>query len=279
MSLYQFTQGHTFLDSIGVPKLATYEDNVVIAHHDFVKEEAKGEMEWREDGIYLKIDGVYRRGFLYKKKYGVDKWGLPKFHVAKCSTLQEFEAKGILHTAYYWSNAPKVLVTQWGGGKPHPDSILTLCKNCVDTVVSNDIVGGATTESEFPEREVTIAPTSETDIFSRPLNWSVISRNYRQRKNYTCESCGTGGEDLRSASDRRFIDADHIIAHELTNTSDENLRCLCVLCHYFKDNLHEVKLDKPHIRMRVAAFVSNYTDILKRKNPSLFQKFRTKFPV
>lgn len=279
MSLYKFTKGHEFLDRIGVPRLDSYEDNVVIERYDFAEQEAKGDMEWREDGVYLKIDGIFRRGFLYNRNYMVDQYGMPKFHVAQCRTILNYVANGTLHQFYFWSNAPKVMVAQRRGTERYPDEVLQVCRNCADSIIEESITRQSTTASEFKQVEEKIEPSTETDIFGRPMNWSAISKSYRQRKNYTCETCGTGGEDLRSPSDRRFIDTDHIEAHELTNTSDENLQCLCVLCHYFKDELHEVKLDKPHIRMRVTAFVDSYADILKQKNPSLLQKFRSKFPA
>jgi 5-methylcytosine-specific restriction endonuclease McrA len=279
MSLYQFTKGHEFLDRIGVPRLDSYEDNVVIEHYDFAEQEAKGDMEWREDGVYLKIDGVFRRGFLYNKNYLVDQYGMPKFHVTQCTTLLRFVENGTLHRFYFWSNAPKVLVAQRRGTERYPDKVLQVCRNCADSIIEESITRQSTTASEFKHVEVEIKPTTETDIFGRPLNWSAISKNYRQRKNYTCESCGTGGDDLRIASDRRFIDADHIIAHELTNTSDKNLQCLCVLCHYFKDDVHEAKLDKSHIRVRVNNFVDAYADVLSAKNLSRLKKYRSKFPA
>jgi hypothetical protein len=277
MSLYNFEKSHAYLDTIGVPRLNVYEDNVVIERKEFKEQEANGEIEWREDGVYLKVDGEYRRGFLYNKDFLVDRYGMPKFHVAKCRTLQSFEANGTLHTRYYWANASKVLVTQRGSSEEYPDTVLNICNNCVDLVVSNSISRSSTTDSEFISPDMEIEPTTDTDIRGRPMNWPAISRRYREKMSYTCEKCGFGGADLKKTRDRRYIDADHIVAQELMNTADSNLQCLCALCHSFKDSIHEAHLAKPHVRLRVAGFISEYANVLAKKNATLLNRFKVNY--
>lgn len=276
MSIYQFTEGHQYLDSIGIPRLADYDDNVIIERHDLTKEEVISEMEWRDDGVYMKHQGEYRRGFLYNRDYLVDVHGMPRWHIAKCKTIQKFENWGTLHKAYYWSNAPKVLVTQRGTDEKYPDEILQLCGNCWN-LINADIEKYAQTNSEFQSAEKIIKPATTTDIHGRPMNWPAISRRYREKMNYTCEKCGFGGADLKKTRDRRYIDADHIIAQELMNTADSNLQCLCVLCHSFKDGVHEAHLARPHVRLRLAGFISDYADVLSRKNATLLKRFRLNY--
>lgn len=276
MSLYTFSQGHDFLDHLDFPRLNRYENNVIIGRKEFEEEEARGELEWRADGIYLKVDGVYRRGFLYNKDFLVDKWGMPKFHVAKCKTLADFEARGTLHTKYFWSNAPLVTVTQRGGTTEYPDEDLSLCGNCVNVIVDETLNKFSMLSSVFEANEA-IVPSDFTDINGRPLNWRRISRRYREKVNFTCEKCSFGEADLTSTLDRRYLHTDHIIADQLTNTADSNLQCLCVLCHMFKDRIHEAKLQNGRIREQLQLFVNSYQHVLSRKNPQLLAKFRAQY--
>lgn len=274
MSLYQFEKGHNFLDAVGIPRLDDYDDNVVIERQDFKEQEANGEIEWRADGVYLKINGEYRRGFLYNKDYLVKEYdSMPRFHVTRCKTILKFETNRSLHKFYFWSNAARVLVTQRRGPEKYPDEILNICKNCADEIEADTISRSSTTETEFPIEALPIVAVTDTDVFGRPMNWPAISRRYRQKMNYTCEKCGIGGADLKKTRDRQYIDADHITAQELMNTADSNLQCLCVLCHYFKDHIHEAHLARPHVRMRVAKFINDYADILEKKNATLLRRF------
>lgn len=278
MSLYQFEKGHAFLDKRGVPRLKNHVNNVVITRQDFTRQKARGEMEWRDDGVYLKVDGAFRRGYLYNRDYDVAKHRkMPSFHIAKCSTLMWYEDRNLLSRFYFFANAETVLVTQRRGREKYHDQSLEVCSFCLEELQNKEISNHATTQSEFAKKEEEIVLASTTDMFGRPMNWPVISKRYREKKNYTCEKCGTGGDDIKTGRDRMYFDADHIEAHELTNTADSNLQCLCVLCHYFKDELHEAKLAKPYIRFRLTNFVNSYKDILKLKNPVLLNRFRVNY--
>ena len=98
----------------------------------------------------------------------------------------------------------------------------------------------------------------QLDMFGRPLDWDSISKEYRQEQNYTCENCGFGGEMLESRKDREFIHTDHIVAWELANMRRNNLKCLCILCHSQKDEVHKTNFSKPGMQKRIQRFLDKY---------------------
>jgi len=117
----------------------------------------------------------------------------------------------------------------------------------------------------------------KTDIFNRPYNWRAISKAYREEKNYTCEDCGFGGKHLKSNFDQRFIHVHHINPYELTNTHRSNLKCVCILCHFYQDKYHQSNFEKPRMKKELFNFVKKYKDILiDIKNPYI-KKFLDKY--
>ena len=272
MSLYAFNKGHNYLDRLGIPRLEDYVSNVIIERREFEKEELSGELEFRANGVYLKVDGEYKRGFLFNKDYRVSDYGLPRYHLADCKTLQKFRSKGTLNRFYFWSNAPKVTVTQRGSEEDYPDSSLQLCRNC-----SNELVDEvyATTDQEFAQEVFEgIVPAEGTDMFGRPLNWARISRAYRRKMNFTCEQCGFGGSDLMNAAHRQFLDTHHVDSFDLTNTAESNLRCLCKLCHTFQDEHHASYILKGGTRAVLKNMFQLYEKVLEQKNRDGVRRFR-----
>jgi 5-methylcytosine-specific restriction endonuclease McrA len=279
MSLYKFTNAHARLDQLGFPKLENRAVSVVVERREFTRADVEQEMDWRDDGVYMLINGEYRRGYLYNKDYDVKQYKtMPSYHLTQCSVLRDrYIANGTLNRFYFWSNAEKVMVTQRRSGEKYPDQILKVCSRCVSELTEVNISNRSTTEDEFPKQEEVIEPTVTTDFYGRPMNWKAISKDYRKRQNYTCRFCGTGGPDIKKTNHRRFFDTDHIIAQELMNTSDANLQCLCKLCHAFKDDVHEAHLQRPHVLEKLKEFVTLYQDILTMKNPALLRKFKSKY--
>jgi len=102
----------------------------------------------------------------------------------------------------------------------------------------------------------------ETDIFNRPTNWRRLSRAYREEQNFTCEECGFGGDDLESNYDKRFIHTHHINSNELLNTHRDNLKAVCVLCHYTQDEHHQSNFEKRRMKRELISYVSKYRNKL-----------------
>src|SRR5690554_6509724 len=130
MPLIKFNKAHSYLDTIGVPRLEEYNSNVIIERIDFTQEERDGNLEWREDGVYLNIRGSFQKGFMFNKDYKISEYGNPKFHLFKCSVIERFIEQGILSRYYFWSNSDLVTVTQRGTNKEYSKQTLNLCLKC-----------------------------------------------------------------------------------------------------------------------------------------------------
>lgn len=279
MNLHVFDISHSFLDSIGIKRLDEYEDNVFIGTKDFTEEERKGNIEWGNDGVYLKINGNLQRGFMYIKTPDIDRYGLPTFHLFKCDTIQRYIEQGWFDGHYFWSNSEKVDLRQRRTNVLHENKKLNLCGNCRSILSERNLELIRNTEdfhnsldlNEIQDDE--IEPTDKVDIFGRPFNWQKISTAYKKTVNYTCESCGFGGSDLESNYDKRFIDTDHVTGWDLTNTDNSNLMCLCKLCHAYKDDTHTENFNKRRMKIELKTFVNKYRHILEIKNPRLLIRF------
>lgn len=268
MTLINFDSAHNFLDNIHIPRLDAYSNNVIIDRVDFTAEERKGKIKWREDGVYLNIRGEYQRGFMYIKRPYLTRYtkdvekinDRPRFHVVNCTTIEKQRNDGNFDNRYYWSNSPTISLFDFDNGCEYPEKELKLCRNCQE-LITEDV---SNTEDfhellDLNDKEVdnkTIA--GDVDIFNRPLNWRVISRAYRLEQNYTCEECGFGGGDLESNYDKRYIHTHHIDGYALLNTHRNNLKSLCVLCHYNADEHHQSNFEKPRLKRELNEFIHKY---------------------
>jgi|GEM_PF-1198430 len=279
MALITFENAHNFLDTLGIPRLVEYESNVIIDRIDFTEQENDGNIEWRVDGVYLNINGNFQRGFMYIKRPNIQKYGLPRFHLLECKTILEQRQNGRFHNHYFWSNSPTVTLTDRATHNDVEDATLSLCRNCQtlirertdetirDTNDFHNLLDLNDTEIENNESEV------ETDIFNRPINWRRISRAYRDEKNYTCEECGFGGEDLENNYDKRYIHTHHINSNELLNTHRVNLKAVCVLCHYKQDEHHQSNFEKRRMKRELISFVNKYRNRLIEKGNLYVEEF------
>ena len=264
MALIKFNKAHNYLDDIGIPRLDEYNNNVIIDRIDFTEQENDGSLEWREDGVYIKVKGTHQRGFMFNKDYKVSEFGNPKFHLFECSVIERFIEQGILSRFYFWSNSDSVTVTQRGSNIEYKNQTLRLCARCSGMIQDRNLESISNTEdfhnlldlndSEIENNNDEI----ETDIFNRPLNWRSISRAYRLEQNYTCEECCFGGDDLDNNYDKRYIHTHHIDSFDLENTHRDNLKSVCVLCHYNQDEYHQSQFKKPRMKKELDNFINNY---------------------
>ena len=274
MNLTKFHKTHEYLDEIGIPRLDKYSNNVIVDRIDFTEQENDGSLEWREDGVYIKVKGKHQRGFMFNKDYKVSEYGNPKFHLFECSVIEGFIEQGILSRYYFYSNSDLVTVTQRGTKIEYKNQKLSLCSKCsgMRSERNLDYIGNTEdfrnlldlndTEIENSNEEI------ETDIFNRPLNWRSISRAYRLEQNYTCEECGFGGDDLENNYDKRYIHAHHIDGYALLNTHRSNLKSVCVSCHYNQDEHHKSNFEKPRMKKELDNFINKYkTKLIERNNP------------
>ena len=96
---------------------------------------------------------------------------------------------------------------------------------------------------------------SKTDINGYVIHWDIISRDYRNDKNYTCEKCGIRPE----LEDEKYIHCHHIDGNKLDNRSF-NIECLCILCHAFTDSTHI----KNATLKDLENFIDDYRDALQK---------------
>jgi hypothetical protein len=269
MPLIKFHNAHNYLDTIGVPRLDEYNSNVIIDRIDFTEQERDGKLEWREDGVYLNVRGNFQKGFMFNKDYKRSEYGNPKFHLFECSVIEKFIQKGILSRYYFWSNSDLVTVTQRGTKLEYPEQNLRLCSKCTAILHERDLDKINDTEEfhnllDLNDKKIeSDEEDTETDIYKRPLNWRAISKAYRFTQNYTCEDCGFGGNDLENNFDKRYIHTHHIDSYDLLNTHRDNLKSVCILCHYHQDDYHQSNFEKPRLKRELTAFISKYRNRLK----------------
>ncbi|WP_415374561.1 HNH endonuclease [Patiriisocius sp. Uisw_017] len=268
MPLIKFNKAHSYLDKIGVPRLEEYNSNVIIDRIDFTEQENDGSLEWREDGVYLNVRGNFQKGFMFNKDYKKSEYGNPRFHLFECSVIEKFIEKGILSRYYFWSNSDLVTVTQRGTKKEYPDQNLDLCAKCRAILHERNLDRINDTEDfhkllDLNDKNIKEnIEEVETDLYKRPLNWRSISKAYREEQNYTCEECGFGGSDLESNYDKRYLHTHHIDSYNLINTHRDNLKSVCVLCHYNQDEHHQSNFEKPRLKRELNSFVNKYRNRL-----------------
>lgn len=271
MSLIKFNKAHSYLDSIGVPRLEEYNSNVIIDRIDFTEQESDGNLEWREDGVYLNVRGNFQKGFMFNKDYRIRHYNRnPSFHLFECSVIERFIERGNLSRYYFWSNSDSVTVTERDSNPKteHPNQRLNLCSNC-RTILHERNLDRINDTEDFHKlldlNDKNIKENTEeveTDLYKRPLNWRSISKAYREEQNYTCEECGFGGSDLESNYDKRYLHTHHIDSYDLINTHRDNLKSVCVLCHYNQDEHHQSNFEKPRLKRELTSFVNKYRNRL-----------------
>jgi len=268
MPLIKFNKAHRYLDTIGVPRLEEYNSNVIIDRIDFTEQESDGNLEWREDGVYLNVRGNFQKGFMFNKDYKISEYGNPKFHLFECSVIERFIEQGILSRYYFWSNSDLVTVTQRGTNKEYSNQKLNLCSKCRSLLHERNLDTINDTQDfhrllDLNDKNIKEnVEEVETDLYNRPLNWRSISKAYREEQHYTCEECGFGNNDLENNYDKRYLHSHHINSYDLLNTHRDNLKCLCVLCHYNQDEHHQSNFEKPRLKRELKSFVNKYRNRL-----------------
>ncbi len=206
---------------------------------------------------------------MYIKRPYINRYGNnPKFHLLECRTIAEQRLRGNFDNRYYWSNSKNVSLFDFDTNEEFENQVLDLCWNCKQLLQerTNEMIDDTQDFHnllDFNDNEVVQDNAEiETDIFNRPINWRKISRAYREEQNYTCEECGFGGNDFENNYDKRYIHTHHINSNELLNTHRDNLKAVCVLCHYKQDEYHQSNFEKPRMKRELLNFVSKYRNRL-----------------
>ncbi len=232
-----------------------------VIRRDLTMEDSNGNIEYRDDGVYLTINGQEYKGYIYLKY----KWlyeGIftpPKFHLTKCEKLKDLIDKGNFIGRYYWHNSNVVSIQEKPTGKVHEDLVLDLCGNCQTTKI--------TTQEFYDELEEKFKDANPKDmyldIFGYVKEWQQISKSYKEKKDYTCEVCNIKMEGI----DRRYIHTDHKNGIK-TENNHTNFECLCILCHCYKDEHHRENFGKRRLKRELQTFVDKFRELL-RSNKNL----------
>ena len=220
----------------------------------------EGNLEFSDDGIFLvDEDGVKRQVYLYKRKYHLERYGKPRFHICKCETIQEF-LSGRDIPEYRRANTSSVKVLDWDNDDDEVEvSDLPLCKNCAAIIYDDRDYN--MDSSEFAEILRNAASAEEeqpTDTEVNPRtgytkDWQEISSAFREKHNYTCEKCGVQVSPFES----EFMHVHHVNKNK-TDNRESNLQCLCIKCHSEVDPTHIHNFSSKSQRLLIKLFEEKY---------------------
>jgi 5-methylcytosine-specific restriction endonuclease McrA len=267
--LYKFQNLRKRLDDLGFPTIDGGTPYKAI-REDFESAYKKGSVTFEPDGIMLDHNGKKYKGYMYIREAYVTFNGgpekFPKFHLVKCSVIQEFIDKGKFDQRYEWSNHQMNDITDKQTKKIYNDKVLNLCSKCRRAIEDSiETTDDFYQTLDIRAREET---TLEIDIFGYTRDWPSVSRAYRKKVGYTCESCSL---HIENKFDQRYLHTHHKNGDKTIN-DEANLECLCVLCHSYKDATHEKNFEKKRMKSELMVFVNKYrSQLLEVKNPFLYQ--------
>lgn len=264
--LYKFERLKSLVDKIAPSFSEMKRKNLVVKGEDFTSLYRNGKTFFKDDGIYVEINGIAFKRFIYMRDYKVKHYNkFPVFHIIACSKVND------IGRSYYLSGStPTVDVIDRDTQELYKDKKLKLCSYCRQEYLQDDIPDD--TEDFFNSLEQIEEDNIEpTDI--RPdgytWDWDIVSEKYRKAKNHTCENQNCGIK-ITDNFDWHFIEVHHK-NHNKSFNNPKNLIALCILCHCYQDDLHKNNMKKiKKIGRKLDFFIEKYKDNLK-SNPFLKQ--------
>lgn len=262
--LYNFENLRTLINKIAPSPAKIREKYLIVEGEEFENKANEDNVEYRENGIFVKIDGEEFQRYIYKKYYYISRYGkFPKFHFIRCSTVMEY---GISN--YCSASKEKVLVIDRDTGEKHFDKTLDVCGNCsreASVNVPRDTVAFFQNLGKKPPEEVR---KQDVDIFGYTFDWHEVRVNYLEMQDSKCERCTI----QMAGYDTRYIHVHHKNGDKKQNDLS-NLECLCVLCHSFVDERHIENFKKRRMKVQVDEFVKKYYADIKGLNNSCLSRY------
>lgn len=262
MILYDFKKLSLKLDFLNFPEVR--ESRFEIVRKDLSEEENRGNVTFKEDGIYLNINGIEHKGYMYIKKADVVQYGQPKFHITNCSVIMDQKNRGYFNGHYFWHNSNTVTIEDRNTHQFFENINLNLCSRCREQANIDDY---RNTQGFFDLLDIQDEEpqnNQELDMFGYVKEWQQISKKFRIENEFTCDNCTI---KIENKLDQRFIQVHHRSGNKLINNR-ENLQCLCTLCHSNIDERHNVNFQKKRSIREIETFVEKYSDeLIKIGNP------------
>ena len=235
---------------------------------------ANGELfDLLPDGTLIKIN-------LYIATKEIDRYALNsivpkdlyKYHLYKCSTISTMFNSGRKHRykinnrkdgSFYYTfhNFNGTILKKVNNQK------LNVCKNCLskflrksasDYDVENFNLKNFHKQNNgffnFDTSRFENGEEARANIY--PKEWTKISKQIKDKKNYTCENCNWKAKDRY---EKRFLHTHHQNGDKRNNTND-NLTVLCIKCH--------ANVDVYHARIKSQVNYKDFMRIQRNTRPS-----------
>jgi len=263
--LYKFQKLRRYLKENGYPDIEIDRDGfIMIRGLDFKSIFKAGDVSFDNEGIYVHIDGVRYKGYMFKPEYSVMHSGtkkFPKFHLVQCGIIQQFidESK---FEKYMFAISRTNTVVDYKTKYRYAKVKLNVCALCQQILKNSIITKEYTSENFFDEeKEKFMAKKIRTDWNGYVFGWPNISKAYRKSKNFLCENCSISPKVEKH---QMYWDTHHIERDKLKN-DDKDLQCLCKLCHKHVDEIHEKEMKNSTM---VKQFIEIYReDLILKANP------------
>ncbi|MDC1266641.1 hypothetical protein N8Z75_01555 [Crocinitomicaceae bacterium] len=265
--LYKFQNLRNYLKTKGFPEIKIDRDGFVeIRGINFASVYKAGDISFDNEGLYLQIDGIRYKGYMFMQQYNVrfdpGTKKFPKFHLLKCPTIERHLKDETFIKKYDFAVSRNVNVQDRYSKLWYYNRKLDLCEHCKKSLTNSIPHDNFSTENFFDlEKDKFKAKKIRIDMNGYIFGWHKISIAYRKSKDFICENCTIRPKEVKH---QQFWDAHHIEGDKLKN-DPKDLKCLCVLCHTHVDALHENNMRKS---TRLKQFIELYRDELIRvKNP------------